>query len=64
MAGCLLGPKVAHIRVLIGLIAVRHLWIPESDAARRLNIDRSAVCHAVNREEECEELICPDRDLI
>jgi REP element-mobilizing transposase RayT len=48
--------KVAHARALVSHIATRGLSISGSEVARRLKVDRSAVCRAAQRVENGAEL--------
>jgi len=48
--------KVAHGRALVSHIATRGLLISGSEVARRLKVDRSAVCRAAQRVESSSEL--------
>jgi putative transposase len=57
-------PEVAHARALVSHIATHGLSIPGSEAARRLNVDRSAVCRAAQRAGKDPELAATARMIL
>jgi putative transposase len=57
-------PEVAHARALVSHIATRGLSIPGSEAAHRLNVDRSAVCRGAQRVGNDPELAATARTIL
>jgi len=49
-------PKISRARAVVGHIATRYLQVCGSEAARRLNVDRSVISRAVQRIEHDQDL--------
>jgi chromosomal replication initiation ATPase DnaA len=55
---------IARARALIGYIAVTELAIPASEVARRMNVDRSSICRAIQRVGQNEKMITAAMEII